>query len=81
MSRRPNPLGDGPNVIQFRPRAKPPKAPARWARSLKLFAILLVVVGALRALYAGVGFSWTDLLFVVLLAGVVAFGDYRARRT
>lgn len=78
MSR--GPKHDDPVVIPFRPRPKPPKVPPRWLRSLKLFAILLAVVGALRALYTGMMFGWFDLLFVVLLAGAIALSDFLGRR-
>ena len=78
MSRRPK--HDDPVVIPFRPRPKPPKAPPLWHHSAKLFLVLLAVVGLLRALYAGTGFDLFDLLFVVLLAGAIALGDFFARR-
>jgi hypothetical protein len=74
------PKHDAPNVIPFRPRPKPPRVPSRWERSLKLFVMLLAVVGVLRGLYAGIGFGWYDLLFVVLLAGAITLGDYLAKR-
>jgi len=77
VSRRPK---HDPVVIPFRPRPKPPKVPAPWQRSLKFFLILLAVIGLLRALYAGAGFDLFDLLFVVLLAGSIALGDFFARR-
>ena len=77
MNRRPK--HDDPVVIPFRPRPKPPKAPSPWLRSVKFFAILFVVTGVLRALYSG-GFDLFDALFVVLLAGAIALGDYFARR-
>jgi hypothetical protein len=79
MSRRPK--HDDPVVIPFRPRPKPPKVPAPWQHSVKFFAILLAVIAVLRALYTGLGlFNLYDALFVVLLAGAVAFGDFLARR-
>ena len=81
MSRRPRKdLGDDPVVIPFRPRPKPPRVPSRWEHSLKFFLILLAVVGLLRALYVGFLLDWTDLLFAVLLAGAITFGDYLRRR-
>ena len=78
MSRRPK--HDDPVVIPFRPRPKPPKVPAPWQRSAKFFAILLAVVGVLRALYVGAFFGLYDALFVVLLAGAIALADYFGRR-
>jgi hypothetical protein len=77
MSRRPK---HDPVVIPFRPRPKPPKPPAPWQHSVKFFAILLVVAGVLRGLYAGMGFDLFDALFVVVLAGAITLGDYLARR-
>jgi hypothetical protein len=74
------PKRDDPVVIPFRPRPKPPKVPAPWQRSLKFFLILLALVGVLRWLYAGMAFNLFDALFVVLLAGAVALGDFLARR-
>jgi hypothetical protein len=78
VSRRPK--HDDPVVIPFRPRPKPPRRPSRWEHSAKLFLILLAIVGLLRALYAGMDFGLLDALFVVLLAGAIAGGDYVARR-
>lgn len=78
MSR--GPKHDDPVVIPFRPRPKPPEVPALWQRSLKFFLILLAVISILRVLYAGDAFNLFDALFVVLLAGAIALGDYLARR-
>lgn len=71
---------DDPVVIPFRPRPKPPKAPAPWMRSLTFFLVMLGVVGLLRALYVGMVFSAYDALFVVLLAGALSYGEFLARR-
>jgi hypothetical protein len=72
--------GDESVVIPFRPRPKPPKLPSPWRHSAKFFAILLAVIGVLTAAYKGQGFTLFDALFVVLLAGAIALGDYAGRR-
>jgi len=68
-----------PVVIPFRPRPKPPKAPSRWRHSLKLFLILFLLSGVLGGLTTGAWFLWTNLVFAVALAGLITFGEFRAR--
>ena len=80
MSGHLNGSGEDPNVIPFRPRPKPPRVPPRWWPSLKLFLILLPLAAVLGGLTSGAWLHWTNLLFAVALAGVVAFGEFRARR-
>jgi len=69
-----------PNVIPFRPRPTPPRAPSRWARSVKVFLVLLAGTGVLRGLYAGMAFGLYDVLFVILLACALTYCEFLARR-
>ena len=73
-------LNGSGEVIQFRQRPKPPKVPPRWWYSLKLFLILLPLAGVLGGLTTGSWFHWTNLIFAVALAGLITFGESRAKR-
>ncbi len=80
MSGHLNGSGEDSRVIQFRPRPKPPRVPPRWRHSLKLFLILLLLAAVLGGLTTGAWFDWTNLVFAVALAGLITFGEFRAKR-
>ena len=80
MSGHLNGGGEDSRVIQFRPRPKPPRAPSRWRHSLKLFLILLLLAATLGGLTTGSWFEWPNLIFAVALAGLITFGEFRAKR-
>ena len=47
-----------------------------WGPALLTFGFMLVVIGVLRVLMKGAQFAWTDGLFVVLFAAVMALLAY-----
>lgn len=60
-------LRKGPSEAQ----TKKPGTPS-WGPALLTFGFLLVFMGVWRIIQKGADFAWTDALFVVLFASVIA---------